>query len=137
MDLLTRLDSLMAANGERPLDLAKNAGIPPTTIYGLYQKGYKNARISTLMKICNYYGVTLDYLVKGSSGISNNAMIIAVKYDRLDKHGRELLEFVLNHEVERAKQTNGYDISSTKQGLGEPVQNQEIHQCHTRRTNQK
>ena len=89
------------------------------------------------MKICNYYGVTLDYLVKGSSGISNNAMIIAVKYEHLDKHGRELVEFVVNHEVERAKQTNGYDISSTEQGLGEPVQNQEIHQCHTRRTNKK
>ena len=127
MNLLDRLDSLMAANGEKPADLAKNAGIPATTIYGLYNKGYKNAKITTIIKICDYYGVTLDYLIKGSSGISNDALILAEKYDRLDKHSRELVELVINHEAKRVRQGNGHESPSVREALGEPSESQAVH----------
>lgn len=127
MNLLDRLDSLMAANGEKPADLAKNAGIPATTIYGLYNKGYKNAKITTIIKICDYYGVTLDYLIKGSSGISNDALILAAKYDRLDKHSRDLVELVINHEAKRVKQENGHESPSAREALGEPSESQAVH----------
>ena len=127
MNLLDRLDSLMAANGEKPADLAKNAGIPATTIYGLYNKGYKNAKITTIIKICDYYGVTLDYLIKGSSGISNDALILAAKYDRLDKHSRELVELVINHEAKRVRQENGHTSPSVREALGEPSESQAVH----------
>lgn len=127
MNLLDRLDSLMAANGEKPADLAKNAGIPATTIYGLYNKGYKNAKITTIIKICDYYGVTLDYLIKGSSGISNDALILAAKYDRLDKHSRELVELVINHEAKRVRQESGHESPSVREALGEPSESQAVH----------
>ena len=127
MNLLDRLDSLMAANGEKPADLAKNAGIPATTIYGLYNKGYKNAKITTIIKICDYYGVTLDYLIKGSSGISNDALILAAKYDRLDKHSRELVELVISHEAKRVRQENGHESPSVREALGEPSESQAVH----------
>lgn len=127
MNLLDRLDSLMAANGEKPADLAKNAGIPATTIYGLYNKGYKNAKITTIIKICDYYGVTLDYLIKGSSGISNDALILAAKYERLDKHGRELVELVISHEAKRVRQENGHTSPSVREALGEPSESQAVH----------
>lgn len=127
MNLLDRLDSLMEANGEKPADLAKNAGIPATTIYGLYNKGYKNAKITTIIKICDYYGVTLDYLIKGSSGISNDALILAAKYERLDKHGRELVELVISHEAKRVRQENGHESPSVREALGEPSESQEVH----------
>ena len=102
MDLLDRLDKLMEKHHEKPVDLARNAGIPSTTVYGLYQKGYKNAKITTISKICDHYGVTLDYLIKGSDGVSNEAIIVAAKYDKLDEHSKELIELVIDHESRRA-----------------------------------
>lgn len=120
MDLLARIDSLMAANGEKPADLAKNAGIPATTIYGLYKKGYKNAKISTMIKICDYYGVTLDYLIMGNDGLSTDALNVAAKYDRLDEGGRELVDFVVSHEAKRVRQGNGRVGPSVREALGEP-----------------
>lgn len=102
MDLLDRLDMLMEKHHEKPVDLARNAGIPSTTVYGLYQKGYKNAKITTISKICDYYGVTLDYLIKGSDGISNEAIVIAAKFDKLDEHSKRLIELIIDHESHRA-----------------------------------
>lgn len=64
MNLLDKLDALKAQTGDTNLSLAKKAGVPPTTIYGLYQKGYANMKLSTLQALCDYFGVSLDYLAK-------------------------------------------------------------------------
>ena len=64
MNLLEKLDALKKARGDTNASLARNAGIPVTTIYGLYQKGYENMKLSTLEALCDYYNVTLDYLAK-------------------------------------------------------------------------
>ena len=64
MNLLEKLDALKARTGDSNLSLAKKAGVPPTTIYGLYQKGYENMKLSTLQAICDYFDVPLDYLAK-------------------------------------------------------------------------
>ena len=66
MNLLEKLDALKARTGDNNASLARNAGIPPTTIYGLYQKGYGNMKLSTLQAICDYFDVSLDYLAKDS-----------------------------------------------------------------------
>lgn len=102
MTLLDRLDRLMAAHNEKPADLARNADIPPNTIYGLYNKGYENMKLTTLFKICDYYGVSLDYLVKGAEGLSNETLMIASKIDALnDPHSLELIRAVVDIEVKR------------------------------------
>lgn len=64
MNLLEKLDFLKAQKGDTNASLARNAGIPVTTIYGLYQKGYSNMQLSTLEALCNYFDVTLDFLAK-------------------------------------------------------------------------
>lgn len=66
MDLLEKLDNLMAERGLNKSTLAQGSGVPYTTIDGLYKKGYENMKLSTLQKLCEYLGVTLDYLAKGS-----------------------------------------------------------------------
>lgn len=103
MSLLDRLDVLMKERNEKPTDLARGASIPVTTIYGLYQKGYENAKLSTLIKICDYYGVTLDYLVKGADGISDEAQLMAAKFDALDAHGQRIVSCVLDLEYDRLR----------------------------------
>ena len=64
MNFLEKLSFLMKRNGENISTLSKNSGIPYTTIDGFYKKGYSNTKLSTLTALCDYYHVTLDYLVK-------------------------------------------------------------------------
>lgn len=64
MNFLDKLDALKAAKGDTNASLARNARIPVTTIYGLYQKGYSNMKLSTLEALCGYFGVSLDYLAR-------------------------------------------------------------------------
>lgn len=64
MNLLQKLTFLMEKNGDTVASLSRKSGIPYTTIDGLYKKGYANIRLTTLQKICETYGVTLDYLAR-------------------------------------------------------------------------
>ncbi|MFI3230619.1 MAG: helix-turn-helix transcriptional regulator [bacterium] len=43
--------------------LSRESGIPYTTIDGFFKKGTDNIRLSTLVKLANFFDVTLDYLV--------------------------------------------------------------------------
>ncbi len=42
--------------------LARESGIPYSTIVSLFTKGYHNAKLSTLRGLRDYFGVTFDYL---------------------------------------------------------------------------
>lgn len=59
---LKKLDDLMHERGLNKHSLADQCGVPYTTIVGLYERGAENARLSTLNKICAFFGVPLDYL---------------------------------------------------------------------------
>lgn len=62
---LETLDNLMKKKDINKHTLAKESGVPYTTIVGFYKKGYDNIKLSTLNKLSDYFGVSLDYLVKG------------------------------------------------------------------------
>lgn len=64
MNLLEKLDMLKARTGDNNHTLAEKANIPYTTIDGLYKKGYKGMRLTTLEALCNYFNVPLDFLAK-------------------------------------------------------------------------
>lgn len=120
MDMLDRIIKLMKEHKESKATLARNSGIPYTTIDGLFKRGCDNVYISTARKICDYYGVTLDYLVLGNEGLSNSATLVAAQYDKLDKSGQELINMVIVHEMLRvypniphAQQTAGDIFGAT------------------------
>ena len=62
LEILTKL---MNERGITKSTLAKESGIPYTTIDGFYKKGCENVKLSTLQKLAKYFGVTLDYLIYG------------------------------------------------------------------------
>ena len=64
MTLTEKLDALKKTTGDTNASLARKSGLPYTTIDGLYKKGYENIKLSTLMALCNYFNVSLDYLAK-------------------------------------------------------------------------
>lgn len=63
MNFLSKLDFLMQRDGLNRHTLAQRSGIPYTTIVGLYERGPENARLSTVNRLCSFFGVPLDYLV--------------------------------------------------------------------------
>ncbi len=57
------LNELMVKKGINKSILSKESGVPYTTIDGFYKKGCDNIKLSTLEKIADYFGVTIDYLL--------------------------------------------------------------------------
>lgn len=104
MDFLDRLRILMEKNNENNSTLAKKSGIPYTTIDGLFKRGWEKAQISTIQKICDYYNVSLDYMVYGVDKLSAEAQVIAAKFDKLDIAGKELIDVVIDLQSKRMNQ---------------------------------
>lgn len=59
------LDKLIEEKKINKSVLAKESGIPYTTIDGFYKKGWENVKLSTLLKLAAYFEVSVDYLVSG------------------------------------------------------------------------
>lgn len=96
MDFLDRLDSLMNARGINKNILSKESGIPYTTIDGFYKKGYENTKLSTIRKLCTYFDVTMDYLVRGECTdkpftLSNTEKQIILSYRMSDEIGKAVV----------------------------------------------
>ena len=62
MGLTDKLDILMKERNINKSELARESGVPYTTIDGFYKKGSENAKLSTLKKLCSYFDCSLDYL---------------------------------------------------------------------------
>ena len=64
MDFLAKITLLMKEKGLNRHTLSEACGIPYTTIDGWFKKGYEGIKISTLMKLADFFEVELDYLVR-------------------------------------------------------------------------
>lgn len=71
MDFLAKITLLMKEKGLNRHTLSEACGIPYTTIDGWFKKGYEGIKISTLMKLADFFDVELDYLVKPSALAEN------------------------------------------------------------------
>lgn len=79
MGLTDKLDLLMKEKKINKAQLARESGVPYTTIDGFYKKGSDNAKLSTLKKLCSYFGCTLDYLA--DDDINNQPTTLAAHFD--------------------------------------------------------
>lgn len=98
---LKTLDDLMGKKDINKHILAKESGIPYTTIDGWYKKGYDNVKLSSLRRIANYFGVTLDYLVYGKENGRTVQHSVAETYNNLDEHGKYIVRLVCGAESDR------------------------------------
>lgn len=62
MSMTEQLDKMMAKKGIRKSELSRESGVPYTTIQGLYAKGDANVKLSTMIKLADYFACSLDYL---------------------------------------------------------------------------
>ena len=77
MSLTDKLDLLMKERHINKAELARESGIPYTTIDGFYKKGSENAKLSTLKKLCAYFGCSLDYLADDNNDGSQPSTLAA------------------------------------------------------------
>jgi transcriptional regulator with XRE-family HTH domain len=63
MNIEERLSQVMLSKEINRSQLSKAANIPYTTIDGMFKKGCSNIKLSTLMKLADYFDVSIDYLV--------------------------------------------------------------------------
>lgn len=98
MDFLTRLQRVMAMNGDSKHKLSKDSGIPYTTIERLFNSGWENARISTIQKICDHYGLSIDFMVYGAKKVMSDELALSEKYSRMSPYGRSLIDLIIENE---------------------------------------
>lgn len=90
MGLTDKLDLLMNERNINKAVLARESGVPYTTIDGFYKKGSENAKLSTLKKLCAYFDCSLDFLA--DDDISNEPQTIAAHFDGNEYTEEELDE---------------------------------------------
>lgn len=100
MNFLDRIDMLLASRNLNRNQLAALTGIPVSTVYGWYKKGYSNITLPTLRKLSEFFGCSMEYLVNGSSNIEKSltpaALEVARHYDALSETSQKLISaFVL------------------------------------------
>lgn len=64
---LVNLDKLIESQGISKNEFAKKVGIAPSTISSWYNKGYENISLKTLIKLSEYFDISLDELIFGKS----------------------------------------------------------------------
>lgn len=103
MTFLEKLDWLMAREKINKHALSRLSGIPYTTIDGFYKKGYSNAKLSTLNRLCAFFSVSLDYLVKDSVSVPDLPVSelppeerrLLECYEQLTAQGKEYIQLTL------------------------------------------
>lgn len=67
MNFLEKLEKEMEIKNIKNLhDLSVRSNIPYSTLRGFYTKGFDKIKLSTLIKLKDYFGCTLDYLCDDS-----------------------------------------------------------------------
>lgn len=97
MAITDKLDHLMRERGITRGGLAKSTGIPYTTIVGFYEKGSDNIKLSNLLKLSSFFGVSLEYLVNDDvSSSSLDAQRHMKKYNALSDASRRIADGVVD-----------------------------------------
>jgi plasmid maintenance system antidote protein VapI len=95
MTFLDRVDMLLARRGLNKNQLAALTGIPVSTVYGWYKKGYGSITLPTMLKLSEFFGCSMEYLVNGATAVEKTpspaAMDVARHYDSLPEHTQKLI----------------------------------------------
>lgn len=96
MGIANKLIELMKTRDTNANELAKKAGIPPTTVYSLIKRDSKRVDIDSLIKIARALGTTADCLCGNDSnsaslGLSPDESELISCYRKLSREGQDEL----------------------------------------------
>ena len=78
---LVNLDKLIEKEGISKNEFSKKVGIAPSTISSWYNKGYENISLKTLIKLSEYFDISLDELIFGDSRTESKELSDCYKED--------------------------------------------------------
>lgn len=82
MNFLDRIDALMEQKGINKNQLAQMTGIPVSTVYGWYKKGFDNITLPTIRKLSVFFGCSMEYLANGEKEEHNALSLEAQRMGR-------------------------------------------------------
>lgn len=89
-----KLKELRISHRLTQAQLAKEIGIGVSTI-GMYESNIRNPSFSTLLKIANYFGVSIDYLVGDSSKQTSDVTDVIEQLKDLSlEDKKQILDFI-------------------------------------------
>lgn len=95
MGFINNLNRLLKDRNMSKAELARLSDIPYTTVIGFYERGTDNVRLSTLIKLTECFGITLDELIDDKK-VNNTPSDIRLQritdnYHKLNGAGRDSL----------------------------------------------
>ncbi len=69
-----KLQELLSCKNITVSQLAKNTGVPASTIYGIINRNNEKVNLDTLNKICNELGVKLEYFTEEGQNESSDEL---------------------------------------------------------------
>lgn len=120
---MNRLEELRTKKGWNATEAAEKLGFPKTTYYN-YEKENRQLYPEQLIKIADFYGVSIDYLLGRDDRTVVLRSPLDEKYEALDERGRKVVDAVM--EVESSakvveipkKETKIIPLFAAAAGLG-------------------
>lgn len=95
MDFLEKLNNLMEQSNLNKSTLSKACDIPYTTIDNWYKRGYEGLKLTTLRKLADYFGTSLDYWATEDKELSAETSEVLRKVRNMsDSEVKAVLAFV-------------------------------------------
>lgn len=121
------LKEYMLKNGYTKADISRMSNIPYTTIDGLFKKGDENTKLSTLKKLAELIGCTIDDMAYNDGSDNNNTKAPSItltkqeethikKYRQLSDVRRYVVDEVLDAQYQ--KQMEEQSAEKEEQRLG-------------------
>ncbi|MBQ9197029.1 MAG: helix-turn-helix transcriptional regulator [Clostridia bacterium] len=112
MDMMEKINSLMTRYGLNKHTLAEKSGIPYMTITSFFKAGYKNAKMSTLYRLSQFFNVPMDYLLLDQYQTPEEYYLTLGGYNPSTDEGRLLQTFRLLNQQGRQALLSYADIVS-------------------------
>lgn len=118
MEFHERLQELRKKANLSQMEVAKQIGVAKST-YSLYENGKRLPDVFKIKKIISVLGTTGDELLqinlpKKINVVSEKAKEFSEKYDRLDYHGKKIVDSVIEEELKRMEEEKESDVIELK-----------------------
>ena len=98
MTLLEKISYLMRENHLNKRQLSMSCGLPYSTIDNIFKISYEKMKLPTFMKICDYFGVTMDsmayddreiaYRTDPAVMLAHDEKLLMEDFAKLDERGK-------------------------------------------------
>lgn len=94
-------------SGYNMKEFAKEIDMPYTTLLSIVNNSIGGAALDNVFKICSKLGIPADILDNPTQELILKEKDFVDKYQKLDVHGKKIVDLVLNEEYERISEMEG------------------------------